>query len=71
MISSEKGLIIKSIGNIKDPDLQREYLLKVKDIMIKKRKLELLEKKIIIISTKSIKDMARRKSRLFKIYKRK
>lgn len=71
MISSEKGLIIKSIGNIKDPDLQREYLLKVKDIMIKKRKLELYEKKIIIISTKSIKDMARRKSRLFKIYKRK
>lgn len=71
MISSEKGLIIKSIGNIQDPDLQREYHLKVKDIMIKKRKLELLEKKIIIISTKSIKDMARRKSRLFKIYKRK
>lgn len=38
MIPSEKGLIIKAMDNIQDPELQIEYLLKLKDIITQEEK---------------------------------
>lgn len=46
-MSLGKGLIIKAIGKIRDPEVEREYLIKLKDIIVQEENKSKVSKRIL------------------------